>query len=951
MRFGFLNTRSFESEIQGIIRVISVLVLVLLIERHFNIIEDVTIDYSIIPTDFIIVLLFISFSFGLFFSYLHLRWINENRNKKSTLSGSIGFLGLFVNLMISVIQLIEATGNVSLVDDSLLTMFYTIGIILASIGFIAEITRIDEPLIAWFENSKLYTLRLLLSTFSIILMFNYRNIGVNGSIIPFTVGYLLFVVSWIMHKNFRGIITFLSVIVAIWGIYLGISNTFYHNSPENWLIYSLITENIGVSIILWIKEIINTLKSIIYSIYKFIQSLIASIIRFFKKYTILGIRILITIFGVILLIFASIAIPSDYLFLDEIIYRLIGIILVYIMWFNIINIKFENFGKYTLGLAYHAIISLKNNLKGIRNIISVLTVYLFVIGFILLIIEPFSGIIVISVASIIQYLLWFKVVNSQFVKLLNFSITKITLWFKNFKENLQKLLRYIILLTSYIFVLIGPQILSSEKNFGLFNVSRFIGVLIFYLIYKKNINRIFKVILQEIIENILIIAEFVKINYKKIIKIAVIFVGIYLLVLGPAIMQNERNFGLFNISRLFGIILLYSVWFNTINRIMIQNFVKMKNYVKSTIPLIKEHYIEIIRIIVTPISLFVIILAPPLLENEKWLSFSNVSRYLGILLLYIVYFKPANKAIKDLFEQISILFKNSLKKVFFYKIIILQCLISLLASILILIPKNVTNEVDINITRTFGITLIYLAWFVVINGFILSILVRIYSTTTISLKYIIEKRFVIIRAILIMVGLLFIGLGFVDIINGSKNGSMFMIIGIVLNYVSLFREINSAIIDVFESFKNIIKSLYKAISNFFVTIIDQLKQLFITIADSVIIIILIVISLLILFYGIILFTSGIINDWTPILIENIPFLDSIGRMMGDETTLLGLFANVDQFIWLLIGIGFIIVGTVSSLIVYNNRRNLALNITKNHKTDSDVIRKKSQIYNGGDNNV
>ncbi len=214
----------WENQIRYLVRFASLLVLGLLI------VEIGPIYYPNEPNNILplvlIAFLMMVFLGGIFLGFSQLRWINETRNKSTNLGGFVGLFGLILTLVVSLLSLIPAdvlsNYNISILITVLLPLL-GLGLVFIIIGAIAEITRIDEPLVYWFKLNIGYITRLFLFTIagiSLTLGFINWKLSFGLSLILFCGGYVVGITVWYGHSYFKTIGTILSTVVALWGLLL-----------------------------------------------------------------------------------------------------------------------------------------------------------------------------------------------------------------------------------------------------------------------------------------------------------------------------------------------------------------------------------------------------------------------------------------------------------------------------------------------------------------------------------------------------------------------------------------------------------------------------------------------------------------------------------------------------------------------------------------------------------
>ncbi|UCG90235.1 MAG: hypothetical protein JSU57_00475 [Candidatus Heimdallarchaeota archaeon] len=253
----------WENQIRYLVRFASLLVLGLLI------VEIGPIYYPDEPNNILplvlIAFLMMVFLGGIFLGFSQLRWINETRNKSTNLGGFVGFFGLILTLVASLLSLIPAdvlsSYNISVLISVLLPLL-AIGLVFIIIGAFTEITRIDEPLVYWFRLNIGFISRLFLFTIagiSLTLGFINWELSFGLPLILFCGGYVVGIAVWYGHSYFKSIGTILSTVVALWGLLLTSqlppSIELLESLIPIGLVFIGVLENVG----LWRHEIYNLL--------------------------------------------------------------------------------------------------------------------------------------------------------------------------------------------------------------------------------------------------------------------------------------------------------------------------------------------------------------------------------------------------------------------------------------------------------------------------------------------------------------------------------------------------------------------------------------------------------------------------------------------------------------------------------------------------------------------
>ena len=119
--------------------------------RIYNLSEDLT--------QYIVYSLLITFIFGLILVYLQLNEMNNYRNKSTNLGGVVGLFGFGLTPVMIILP-----------DLSVTFPIFIFGLIIASIGIFAEVTRIDEPILFWFKTEFRTIIRYTITTIGFLLI-------------------------------------------------------------------------------------------------------------------------------------------------------------------------------------------------------------------------------------------------------------------------------------------------------------------------------------------------------------------------------------------------------------------------------------------------------------------------------------------------------------------------------------------------------------------------------------------------------------------------------------------------------------------------------------------------------------------------------------------------------------------------------------------------------------
>ncbi|MFX1508201.1 MAG: hypothetical protein ACFFDC_19110, partial [Promethearchaeota archaeon] len=163
-----------ENVIRHLVRLTSFITIVLL---GVSVFRNTIPNFDFYTTILIFTLMPV-FLAGILLAFFQLRWVNEKRNKSTNLGGTVGFFGLFTIFLCSISSL-----KVISIPSVFLLPLLGFGLMLIVIGFFAETTRIDEPLVFWFRVNLEVIIRYVISSVGAFL--------VNWSILSILVLFLV----------------------------------------------------------------------------------------------------------------------------------------------------------------------------------------------------------------------------------------------------------------------------------------------------------------------------------------------------------------------------------------------------------------------------------------------------------------------------------------------------------------------------------------------------------------------------------------------------------------------------------------------------------------------------------------------------------------------------------------------------------------------------------------
>ncbi|MFX1251936.1 MAG: hypothetical protein ACFFCZ_10030 [Promethearchaeota archaeon] len=622
------STNRYENKLSFLVRLTSLIILLIAIEQFFGLFSF-GISY-ITPigsrSNILFALIFIlmcCFLVGLVYFYLYFKFFNRNRGKKTDFGAHICFFGLFLTWIISFIQFIFPTTIFLVFSELVVGTFFLIGLFLALTGIFLEITRIDEPILLW-VGTNIGFLRLILFVVSLYCIIQGRYLTIGLPLILFVVGYVLAQVSWIKNQYFRVVITFFNLFIGMWSFYLVFRGVYV--DPISfyvpiWILFVCIFE----TTILWARELTFHLKraflfilSTIKQIFLIIKRTIRSIYRFFKENFIAILKYSTTTIGAFLLF--------------------IGL----------------------LGISPFAgtIESLLLTLLSVPNSNILLTIPTLFVDLYLTMphIYLFSGLFLL-------YVPWSKEINTftkENLEAIGQSIMKFTRWLGTYQLILSRISLFSVALI-VIFI-------------GVFNLSTAISTILDQILWNPFVTRV---------------------NFSLYL-----FLGGYFLALASWY-KHQRfrgitttlNFllSIWSFNLFFLIDSDLSIWILVISAILVSSIAitvllwrrELLTAVKqvlhvigsaikaialfivasvvSLITFFRENFITIVRALSFFAGLFLLFSGLPILSGEVFWGLFNLSRFIGLFLLYLAWFKKINTFIKEIFKAIGQSILNSFK--------------------------------------------------------------------------------------------------------------------------------------------------------------------------------------------------------------------------------------------------------------------------------------------------
>ncbi|MFX0066152.1 MAG: hypothetical protein ACFFC7_28630 [Candidatus Hermodarchaeota archaeon] len=623
------STNRYENKLYLLVRLTSLIILLISIEWFLGlfsfiisyiapIVSRSTILFALIFT------LMCCFLIGLIYFYLYIRFFNRNRAKKTDFGTNICFFGLFLTWIISFSQFIFPTRIFLVFPELVIGTVFLIGLVLSLIGIFLEITRADEPILYWI-GINIGFLRLLLFVFSLYCIILGRDLTIGLPLILFVVGYVLAQVSWLKNQYFRGVISFFNLFIGMWSFYLvfgGASVDLVSYYPAIWILFVCIIE----TIILWTRELLfhlNRAFMFILSTIKrgllFIKHTIRSVYLFFKENFIAILKYSTTMTSIFLLVIGLLGVSPLAGTIESILLTL-------------------------LSVPY-------------SNIFLTLPTLFVELYLVMPHIFLFSGLFLL-------YVPWFKEINTFTKKNLEAvgqSILKFSRWFGTYQLILSRISLFsVALVTMFI---------------GSFNLSTAISEILDQIFWNPFFPWMNFSLYLFLGGYFLALASWYKHQrFRGITATLNLFLSIWSLNLFFLMDSNEPIWLLIICAILVSSIVITGfLW-----RIEILTAIKqVLHFIGSTIKGIalfivtsvvslinffRKNFITIIRALSIFAGLFLLFSGLPILPGEVlfWGLF-NLSRFIGVFLLYLALFKKINTFIKEIFKAIGQSILNSFK--------------------------------------------------------------------------------------------------------------------------------------------------------------------------------------------------------------------------------------------------------------------------------------------------
>ncbi|MHA2246576.1 MAG: hypothetical protein ACXADY_16660 [Candidatus Hodarchaeales archaeon] len=317
-----------ENVIRHLVRLASLLVIGLLG------VSVVLPDIDILSPILIFVLMIV-FLAGIFSSFFQLRWINEKRNKSTNLGGTVGLFGLFLTLISSASSLIA-------IPLAVLIPLLGLGLLLTLVGFFAEMTRIDEPLVFWFRVNLEVIIRYTI-TITGTLLVNWSALMIVSLILVDWGVLTIFVWPWDL---IGGLVIGVIGMVLVWGSWFHqINQTIWRYRVE--IVRSIeLSVSQGLIVVALIVPFFDPTSLFLSLIFGSIGLAILYLdlyifkvrvtSKFNKGFVTFG-QVIASIIGFILIIIGMIQSIPDSWFFFSIYFPTTGLLLLYRVWFDNIN--------------------------------------------------------------------------------------------------------------------------------------------------------------------------------------------------------------------------------------------------------------------------------------------------------------------------------------------------------------------------------------------------------------------------------------------------------------------------------------------------------------------------------------------------------------------------------------------------------------------------------------
>ncbi|MFX0206558.1 MAG: hypothetical protein ACFFDT_11285 [Candidatus Hodarchaeota archaeon] len=765
-----------ENVIRHLVRLTSFIIIVLL---GVSVFRNALPDFEFYTTLLIFALMPV-FLVGIFLAFFQLRWVNEKRNKSTNLGGMVGFFGLFAIFLCSISSL-----KVIFIPPVILIPLLGFGLFLIVIGFFAETTRIDEPLVFWFRVNLEVIIRYTISILGVFL--------VNWSLLSI---FVLFLVEWDVLAIFAfpgDFIGGLIINIIGWGLIWGswfrqINETIWRYRIE---IIRTIELNFGLGLIL--SVIILPFMNPNFFFLSFIFGVIGLVLfyldlyifkvkvtsHFSKRYVTIS-QVFVTLIGLIMIIIGLIQTQSTpEWFFFSIYSPVIGLLLLYRIWFDNINNSIKRTIQATI-LFFRTYY---------REIITTFGVCFMALGTFLFEFTKLANPFLMDALQIDSF---FDPLPIGLI-LGGFGLATIIWHIPNrhdYFRGVTTTLSFTVVLWGILLLglLLTPPVSSDELSFVIASFMIFIAIFADGVLWRTEIyysvKKLFITIKDTLIYTGQAIFHFVKRvlyaiwdHHVAIIRTITTTTGAIFLLAGlfPITQLNVLTIRLALI--LGGLLLLYTTWFYHVNSLIKQSAVvtwnalvrtghtlydflgRVKNGVIAALHTIWVYRIVILRVMATvlgPLMILSVAVVPVLgFPPEAVVLIQIILFVAGIGILYSAWFYQVNHLIKhsavatwnalvrtghtlyDFLRRVKNGVFAAFHSIWFYRIVILRVVATVLGPLMILSVAVVPllnvfpDQLELGIQLVLligGASLLYSAWFRQVNHFVKQASITIWNT-------------------------------------------------------------------------------------------------------------------------------------------------------------------------------------------------------------------------------
>jgi hypothetical protein len=837
-----------ENVIRHLVRLASLIIIVLL---GASVLRNNLPDFEFYTTILIFALIPV-FLVGILLAFFQLRWVNEKRNKSTNLGGTVGFFGLFTIFLCSISSLM-----VIILPSAVLFPLLGFGLFLTIIGFFAETTRIDEPLVFWFRVNLEVIIRYTISGVGAFLI----NWSILSTLVLFLVEGGLLTIYVFPGDYISGFIIEGIGLGIVWGVWFRqINQTIWRFRVEILRTLELSLGQVLVIIILapffdpnffllgFISGVVG-LTIVYLDLYIFKVEVTS---HFSKGFVTLG-QVIASLIGVLLIIIGLIQVLiqsiSNWVFLS-IYFPMTGLLFLYRVWFDNIN--------YIVKRTIQTIIWFSRTYY--REIVTT-----FGVSFLLL------GSFLFEFTKMLNPLLMdVLVIDSLFDPLplgffLGGFVISIVIWHIPDRHVYFRDVATILSITAVLWgilllgLLLTPPASSDELSYVISSLLIVMGISINGWIWRIETYQLFKSFLNAlknaIVYTINMTAQFLTTYYRELITIGALSFTVYGLVV------TWNNISIFPYGPFFFLLLGYivsvAIWYIPESHTNSRGVTTALSTVLILCGILLFLFQDLLLILWLSGGLVVIgsVVNGTVWRNE--LKLLTIKTALAIKNVFVL----TGQAIKNFFIALKDAFIQTIHTIWYHRINITRAILTTAGFIV-----TVTSTISLfGFTITFvpwmsdtlellflllGIVLLYIAWFNQVNHFVKESAITIWNTFVKAghalYKFLIEVkeaviealhtiwlyRIAILRVFATILGPLMILVSFVVVpfLEISPDQLEFgiqlllLIVGLSVLYTAWFYQVNHFVKQSLLAIRNAIVNTAHAIKNFFVAAVNALIQ-------------------------------------------------------------------------------------------------------------------------------